>query len=92
MADDGEGMAQERAGLADVACGDALADAAGGDGVAAQVAGRVDVDGEAELIAEGFEAVDAGFGLIAEAEVLSFVQLLDVECVLEDLFGEVMGG
>ncbi len=91
MADDIERMAEESAGLADVAGGDGLADTAGGDGAAAQMARGVGVHGKAELFAEGFERVDAGFGLVTEAEVLSFVQLFDVEGVAEDLFGEVVG-
>jgi hypothetical protein len=92
VADDVEGMAKECAGVADVSGGDGLADAARGDGAAAQVTRRVDVYGEAELFAEGFERVDAGFGLVAEAKVFSFVQLFDVEGVAKDLFSEVMGG
>ncbi len=42
-----KGLAEEGAGVADVACGDELADAAGGDGASAQGAGGVDADGEA---------------------------------------------
>ena len=42
-------------------------------------AGGVDVDGEAELAAEGFEGFDAGFGLVAEAEVFAFVELVDLQ-------------
>ena len=76
---DGEGAAEQSTGVADVSSGDEMADAAGGDGVAAEDARGVDGDGEAEFAAEGFEAVDAGLGLVAEAEVLAFVDLVDVE-------------
>ena len=65
-----------------------LPDAAGGDGLSADDARGVDADGEAEFAAERFEAVDAGLGLIAEAEVFAFVQLGDVEGLLQNIGGE----
>ena len=60
--------------------------------LAAEALRGVDADGEAEFAAEGFEAVDACFGLVAEAEVFAFVQLGDVEGLLEDVGGEVARG
>ena len=51
-AEDGEGPAEQPAGTAHVSRGDELADAAAGDVHAADLERLVDVDGEAELIAE----------------------------------------
>src|ERR1700761_4313061 len=48
----------------------------------------VDAHTEAKFAAQSFEAVDACFGLIAEAEVFAFVQLGDVQGLLEDFCGE----
>ena len=78
--------------MADLTGGDELADAAGGDGFVAEGARGVDADGEAEFGAEGGEGVDAAFGLVAEAEVFAFVELGDVEGLLEDFGGEGAGG
>src|ERR1039458_8419577 len=90
---DGEGPAEEGAGVAQVARGgDELADAAGGDRGAAEGAWGVDGDAEAEFLAEGFEAADAGLGVVAEAEVFAFVDLGGVEGVDEDAGDEVAGG
>ncbi len=88
----GEGAAEQGTGLADLSGGDEVADAAGGDRMAAQDARRVDADGEAEFAAEGFEVVDAGLGLVAEAEVLAFVELVDADAVAEEILGEGAGG
>jgi len=81
---DGEGAAEQRAGGTDVAGGDELADAAGRDRRPAYDAGSVDGDAEAECAAEGFETADACFGVVAEAEVFTFVDLGDVEFVDQD--------
>jgi len=62
------------------------------DGLVSDGSGGVDADGEAKLVAEGFEAVDAGLGLVAETEVFAFVQLGDVQGLLQDLGGEDAGG
>lgn len=78
--------------MADFAGGDELADAAGRDCVFPQGARSVDADGEAEFGAEGREGVDAALGLVAEAEVFAFVELGDVEGLLEDFGGEGAGG
>ena len=86
---DGEGAAEERTGVADVAPGEQLADAAGGDGEAANAARGVDGDGEAEFAAEGFEAVDACLGVVAEAEVFALVDLGGVDGVDQDFRREV---
>jgi len=95
---DGEGAPEEGAGVGDVACGDELADAAGGDGGAANNAGSVDGDAEAEFLAEGFQAgvsslgaAGAGLGVVAEAEVFALVDLGDVEGVDEDVGDEIAG-
>lgn len=77
--------------MADVAFSDESSDCAGGDGFAADGLRRVDADAEAELAAKGFEAVDACFRLIAEAEVLAFVQLRDVQHFLQYIGGEGAG-
>ena len=79
-------------GRGDVACGDEVADAAGGDGGAAEDAWGVDGDGEAEFATEGFEraATSAG-GVVAEAEVFALVDLGGVDGVDEDVGGEVAG-
>ncbi len=68
-----------------------LADAAGGDGRSADDAGSVDDDAESEFAAEGFEAVDTGLGVVAEAEVFAFVDLGGVDGVDEDVLGEFAG-
>ena len=52
----------------------------------------VGLDGEAEFLAEDFEAVDAGFSLVAEAEVFALVDLADAAAFAEDLLGELAGG
>ena len=49
-------------------------------------------DGEAELLAELLEFGSAGLGSVAEAEIVTFVNLDGVERLLEDLVGEVEGG
>ena len=43
-------------------------------------------------MAQGFEVVDVSFGVVAEAEVFSFVELDDVEVLVEDSGGELAGG
>jgi len=52
---------------------------------------RVDADTEAEFAAEHLEAVDAGFGLIAEVKVFAFVQLGYMQNLLEHVCGEAAG-
>ena len=55
----------------------------------------MDDDGEAELAAEGLQAVgagDASLGLVAKAEVCALVDLGDVEGAGQDAGGEVAGG
>ncbi len=54
--------------------------------------GGVDLAGEAEFAAQGFEIVYVSFGVVAEAEVFSFVEFDDVEGLLEDFGGEGSGG
>ena len=78
--------------MADVAFGEEIADAAGGDGLAAKAARSVDADLEVQLATEGFEAFDVGLGLVTEAEVFAFVKLGYVEGLLEDFGGEGAGG
>ena len=43
-------------------------------------------------MAQGFEVVDVSFGVVAEAEVFSFVEFGDVESFVEDFSGEGSGG
>ena len=52
----------------------------------------VGLNGEAEFLAEGFQAVYAGFCLVAEAEVFALVDLADAAAFAEDLLGELAGG
>ena len=85
-------MAEEGTDSADVPFGDELADAAGGDWLVADGFGGVDPAGEAEFAAEGFEIVHVAFGVVAEAEVFSFVEFDDVEGFVEDFSGEGSGG
>ena len=54
--------------MADVAFGYELADGAGGDDLAADGLRCVDADGEAQFASQCFEAVDTGFGVMAEAK------------------------
>ncbi len=51
----------------------------------------IDLNGEAEGVAEFGEALDVGGSLVAEAEVLALVDLDGVEGVAEDALGEVAG-
>ena len=89
---DGEGAAEQSAGVADIACGDEGADAAGGDGAPRKMRGVIDADGEAEFAAERGEAVDVGFGAVAEAEIFAFVDFDRVEASWRMLRGELAGG
>src|ERR1017187_7909751 len=79
-----EWTAQQGAGAADVAGGDQLARAAGGDCRSADDARRIDGDAEAKLAAERFESLDSGLGVVTEAEVLAFVYLGDLDGVDEN--------
>src|ERR1700733_2957397 len=56
------------------------------------MAGCIDAHAKAEFAAQSFEAFNACLGLIAEAEVFSFVQLGDVQSLLEDFGCEAAGG
>jgi hypothetical protein len=89
---DGEGTVEEGAGVAELAFGDEGADAAGGDGRAAQGERGVDGDAEVEGAAEFGEGGDVGLGVVAEAEVFALVDLGDVEGVAQDGLREVVGG
>ncbi len=61
-------------------------------GAAAQEVRGVAADGEAEVAAEGCEAVHVGCGLVAEAEVFALVDLADVERVAQDVACELARG
>jgi len=63
----------------------------GGDGAPADGFGCVDADAEAEFAAEHLEAVDAGFGLIAEVKVFAFVELGYMQSLLQHVRGEGAG-
>src|ERR1017187_292133 len=67
---DRERTAEQGAGAADVAGGDQLADAAGGDCGSADDARRIDDDDEAELAAERFEPLDSGLGVVDRKSVV----------------------
>src|ERR1700761_739636 len=74
-AEDGKWPAQEPAGAAYVSHRNKLADAAAGGVHSAHLERFVDVDGEAELLAEGAELVHAGLRTKPEAEVVALMHL-----------------
>ena len=84
-------MAEERSGLAYVAFGDELRGPGWRRWAGCEWRGGIDLAGEAEFAAKGFQIVDVALGVVAEAEVFSFVEFDDVEGVVEDFGGEAPG-